>query len=186
MKQHFHDRSAPFFCNKCKRYDGILEYKPLIINPKIAERFMSTNKPGETHAAASTGGGEEFKDQSIKYVLSKFEHDLYHEEDDVTNPVIRVKRMSMPNKGEKWKVMNDNKIIFVIESPKMSKKEREFLQTVEGFNFILSQAKQGIKSLNSFKIELKKVIDKDEEPVSKKPKQKSSAKNKSKKRRLTS
>ena len=43
---------------------------------------------------------------------------------------------------------------------KISKKEREYLQTVDGFNFILSQAKVGIKSLNSFKVELKKVFNK--------------------------
>lgn len=103
---------------------------------------------------------EEFKDQNQKYNLSKFEFDLYHEEDDVAEKVIRVKRVSMPNKGEKWKIINDNKVIFTVESTKISKKEREYLQTVEGFNFMLSQAKQGIKSLNSFRNELKKNINK--------------------------
>lgn len=103
---------------------------------------------------------EELKDQNQKYNLSKFEFDLYHEEDDKVEKVIRVKRVSMPNKGEKWKIMNDSKIIFTIESTKISKKERDYLQTVDGFNFMLSQAKQGIKSLNSFKNELKKNLDK--------------------------
>jgi hypothetical protein len=114
------------------------------------------NKP--TDPAASSG--EEFKDNHIKYVLSKFEYDLYTEEDDIALPVIRVKHFSLPNKGEKWKVMNDTKVIFVIEGNKVSKKEREFLQTIEGFNFILSQAKAGIKSLNGFRGELKKIISK--------------------------
>lgn len=114
-----------------------------------------------TKASDTTGGSptEEFKDQNMKYSLSKFEHDLYHEEDDKAEKVIRVKRVSMPNKGEKWKVMTDNKLVFTIESPKISKKEREFLQTVDGFNFILAKAKIGIKSLNSFRLELKEFID---------------------------
>lgn len=102
---------------------------------------------------------EEFKEQNQKYNLSKFEFDLYHEEYDVAEPVIRVRRVSMPNKGEKWKIMIDNKLIFSIESPKISKKEREYLQTIKGFNYILSQAKKGIKSLNSFRNELKKIIE---------------------------
>ncbi|CAB4196553.1 hypothetical protein UFOVP1290_73 [uncultured Caudovirales phage] len=106
---------------------------------------------------------DEFKDSSLKHGFSKFEFDLYHEEDDVSEKVIRVKKVSMPNKGEKWKVMNDNKVIFTIESTKISKGEREYLQTVAGFNFILSQAKIGIKSLNSFRIELKKIIKINEE-----------------------
>lgn len=106
---------------------------------------------------------DEVKEQNSKYNFSKFEYDLYHEEDDVAEKVIRVKRSSMPNKGEKWKVMQDNKIIFTIESTKISKGEREYLQTIDGFNFILSQAKTGIKSLNNFRVELKKIISKSEE-----------------------
>lgn len=101
---------------------------------------------------------EELKEHSSKLTLSKFDYDLYHEEDDIAQKVIRVKSVSMPAKGIKWKVMEDNKLIFTIESTKVSKKEKEFLQSVDGFNFILKQAKNNIKSLNSFKIELKKIL----------------------------
>lgn len=101
---------------------------------------------------------EDFKDSNAKYSLNKFDYDLYHDTDDIAFPVIRVKRVNMPNNGEKWKVMSDNKVIFIIEGNKVSKKEREFLETVEGFNFILSQAKNGIKSLNGFRAELKKIV----------------------------
>ena len=101
---------------------------------------------------------EEFKEQSVKNNFSKIEYDLFHDEDHVVLPVIRVKRISLPNKGDKWKIFTDNKVSFIIEGSKLLKKEKEFLQTIDGFNFILSQAKIGIKSLNSFKMELKKVI----------------------------
>lgn len=146
------------------------------VSPKTIEHIMA-NKPTTTTTTSpvseptTSQGSEEYKDSNLKYNLSKFEHDLYHEEDDVSEPVVRVKRVSMPNKGEKWKVMHDNKIIFTVESTKISKKEREYLQTIEGFNFILAQAKIGIKSLNSFRTELKKTIDKKEaaeKPVKKK------------------
>lgn len=138
------------------------------MDPKDLENIehIMAIKPNSTTTTSSVSepvtsqGGEEYKDSNLKYNLSKFEYDLYHEEDDVSEPVIRVKRVSMPNKGEKWKVMQDTKVVFTVESTKISKKEREYLQTIEGFNFILAQAKVGIKSFNSFRTELKKVIEK--------------------------
>jgi hypothetical protein len=102
---------------------------------------------------------EDFKEStSSKGSLSKFDHDLFHEEDHVVLPVIRIKSVSMPNNGRKWRIMQDQKIVFTIESTKINKTEKQFLQTVEGFNFMLSQAKKGIKSLNAFKTELKTLL----------------------------
>jgi SMC interacting uncharacterized protein involved in chromosome segregation len=115
-------------------------------------------KPEPTVSLPQANHPDEQKEGGSRYNLSKFEFDLYHEEDDIAEKVIRVKRVSMPNKGEKWKIMLDSKVTFIIEGSKLSKKEREYLETVDGFNFILAQAKVGIKSLNSFKTELKKII----------------------------
>ena len=115
--------------------------------------------PSSDPVTPAAPAGEDFKDQNLKYNLSKFEYDLYHEEDDKSEKVIRVKRVSMPNNGEKWKIMIDSKILFIIESTKISRKERDFLSTIEGFNFMLAQGKAGIKSLNSFRVALKKLMD---------------------------
>jgi hypothetical protein len=106
----------------------------------------------------SVGIVEEFKDSNLKYNLSKFEYDLYHEEDDVAEKVIRVKRISMPNKGEKWKIFEDSKVVFVVEGNKLNNKEKKFLRSVDGVNFLITQYKQGIKSFNSLKNEIKKKI----------------------------
>lgn len=111
---------------------------------------------------------EKLKDYNQKYSLSKIDMDLYNEEMDIKAKLIEVKKAPMPNKGEKWKVMIDNKIIFIIEGNKISKKEREYLEKVDGFNFILSQAKLGIKSLNGFRNELKKILNPKKLPVIKK------------------
>jgi hypothetical protein len=89
------------------------------------------------------------------YGLSKFDHDLYKEDDDISLPVIRVKRISLPNNGERWKVFSDAKVTLVIEGGKLTKKEKEFLRSVEGASWLLVQAKIGIKSFNAFKKELK-------------------------------
>lgn len=101
---------------------------------------------------------EDFKDGNSKYNLSKFEYDLYHEEDDKSEKVIRVKRVSMPNKGEKWKIFEDNKVMFVLEGTKLNNKEKDFLRTVDGVNFLIAQYKSGIKSFNALKNEIKKKV----------------------------
>lgn len=107
---------------------------------------------------SSSPGTEEFKEHNLKYNLSKFEYDLYHEEDDVAEKVLRIKRISLPNKGDRWKVLQDNKVMFVVEGAKLNNKEKDFLKTVEGFSWFLSQAKLGIKSFNAFKKDLKSKI----------------------------
>jgi hypothetical protein len=101
---------------------------------------------------------EDFKEGGSKHTLNKFEYDLYHEEDDVAFKVIRIKHINLPNKGDKWKIMEDNKPVFIVEGSKLTNKEKDFLKTVDGVNFLINQFKTGIKSLNSLKIEIKKVL----------------------------
>ena len=103
---------------------------------------------------------DENKDQNNKFNLNKFEFDLFHEEKNVPQKVIRVKRVSLPNKGEKWKFFEDNKNVFTIDGEKLTNKEKEFLRTADGINFLLSQYKEGIKSFNALKQEMKKKISK--------------------------
>lgn len=100
----------------------------------------------------------ENKGQNVKYILSKFDYELFDEESNIPSSAIRVKRISLPNKCEKWKIFIDNKNIFTIEGTKISVKEKEFLRTVDGVNFLISSAKSGIKSLNSLRVEMKKIL----------------------------
>lgn len=102
------------------------------------------------------GGPSDTPDQqSIKHILSKYEYDLYKEEDDIATKVIRVRRFSMPNKGEKWKIFEDNKVIFILDGTKLNGKEKDFLRTVDGVNFLIKQFKTGIKSFNALRKEIK-------------------------------
>lgn len=96
--------------------------------------------------------------QNVKNVLSKFDYDLFDEDKHVVEKVVRVKRVQMPNKGEKWRIIENDKIAFTIEGTKISKKEKEYLRTVDGVNFLIAQYKDGIKSLNKLRIELKKKL----------------------------
>lgn len=121
---------------------------------------MSKTNGEQSKASAPS---EEFKDSNVKYVLSKFEHDLYKEEEDVAEKVIRVKRFSLPNKGERWKIFEDAKPVFVIEGTKLTNKEKDFLRSAEGLTFLIAKYKEGIKSFNSLKAEIKKALTEAEE-----------------------
>jgi len=98
---------------------------------------------------------EDFKDQNFRYNLSKFDYDLYHEEDDVSAPIIRVKRFTMPNDGERWKIFENGTEKFLIEGYKLNKKQRNFLRSADGMNFMIGLFKNGIRSFNYFKIQLR-------------------------------
>ncbi len=99
---------------------------------------------------------DDFKEQNIKYTLSKREDDLYHEEDDIAGKVLRIKWIKLPNKGNRWKILDEsNKVLFVVEGSKFGKKEQAFLHTLEGFNFLIQQFKRGIKSVHALKMAMK-------------------------------
>ena len=130
---------------------GVLLEVPMHIDLKTLEKIMIT-KPIDSTVE------NEFKDQNLKYNLSKFEYDLYHDEDDIPEKIISIKRITLPNNGEKWKVFEDNKAMFTIDGAKLTKKEKAFLRTVDGVNFVIQQYKIGINSFNHFKTELKKKL----------------------------
>ena len=99
---------------------------------------------------------DDFKEQNIKYTLSKHDDDLYHEENNVAGKVLRVKWIKLPNKGDRWKILDENnRALFVVEGNKLSKKERAFLRTVDGFNFLIKQFKDGAQSFNKLKTAIK-------------------------------
>jgi hypothetical protein len=121
--------------------------------------MITTKSISDPSSTSPSAAPEDFKDPALKGNLSKFDYDLYKEEDDISEKVIRVKRMSMPNKGERWRIFEDNKIILNIEGTKLTNKEKEFLRTVEGVNFLIAQFKSGnIKSFNAIKKEIKKKV----------------------------
>ena len=124
-------------------------------NSQIIEVSSTINKKSNI---SNSNPPDEFKEQNLKFNFNKFEYDLYHEEDDVAEKVIRVKRFVLPNKEEKWKIFEDNKIILIIEGSKLTNKERDFLRTVDGVNFLIAQYKSGINSFNQIKMELKKKL----------------------------
>jgi hypothetical protein len=103
---------------------------------------------------------EEIKKQNFKYSMSKFERDLYFDESNKIEKVIRVKRFQLPNNGERWKIFEDNKVCMIIEGTSLSKSIRVFLRTVEGVNFLINEYKNGINSLTSLKNKIREYLKK--------------------------
>jgi hypothetical protein len=103
----------------------------------------------------SNAGGEESKEPAHRYALSKFEYDLYLEENDIAFPIVRVKRIALPNNGERWRIFHDTKLVMTLEGAKLTKKERAFLRSVPGVNFLLQQFKKNIPSFSAIKKEIK-------------------------------
>src|SRR5271166_4874636 len=117
-----------------------------VTTQNIPEKTESTNGPTI----------DDGKDSTSKHPLSKFDYDLYHEELDIALPVIRVKRTSMPNKGERWKIFSDGKPVLVVDGSKLNNKEKDFLRTIDGVNYLIARYKTGVKSFNALKKAIKK------------------------------
>jgi hypothetical protein len=95
------------------------------------------------------------------YPLSKFEHELFKDEDNAVMPIVRVKYVGAANKVEKWKIFRDDEVVFVVEGIKLAKKEKEFLRSIQGVNFLIQQFKMGeAKSFNQLKKTIKEAIKK--------------------------
>ena len=125
--------------------------KTSLNNPSINNIISTIPNNSQNSSDSLNPITEEIKQQNFKYSLSKFERDLYYDEDNKIERIIRVKRFTYPNNGEKWKVFENTKVCLVIEGEKLTKKEKEFLRSVEGVNFLIKEYKNGLKYVTHLK-----------------------------------
>mgnify|MGYP000405350904 CR=1 FL=1 len=104
------------------------------------------------------GDFESTRTQSGKIGAGRYEFELYKEEDDICDPVLRVRRIQLSNKGENWRLMRDNKIIETIEGSKLTLAMRSYLHTPEGLTFLVRHFKSDWKGIGHLKSCLKKLI----------------------------
>jgi hypothetical protein len=90
--------------------------------------------------------------------IGKHEHDLYNDDDNIKEKLISVRRKNMPKKGEDWEIYEDNKSVLLLKGNRFSNKERDFLRTADGMNFLISGWKKGFKSVLKFKNSLKDLV----------------------------
>jgi hypothetical protein len=98
---------------------------------------------------------EDYRIGSSKFILSKIEDELYKEDANVVMPLIRVKHITLPNKGDRWRIFADAEQVIVIEGKKLTKKERTFLRGLDGVSFLIAQIKAGTKSFSGIKSAIK-------------------------------
>lgn len=82
------------------------------------------------------------------------ENELFDDDSYVPQQIISVKRVEY-GKGEDWEIFADDKIVMTIKGVRFSAKERKFLRSVEGIQFLMRGYKAGWKSVSEFKRNLK-------------------------------
>lgn len=97
--------------------------------------------------------------QGQKSNVNRFDYDLFKEENDIIEPMYRVKHSATPKRGERWKIFKNNEIVVELDGSKLGKKECEFLRSLDGARWLLTNAKtnmDGIKNISKLKMTLKK------------------------------
>ncbi len=81
----------------------------------------------------------------------KQDSELYNEEEAaIPGASVRVKLVDSD-----WKIYVNGNEILVLKSSRFTTKEKEWLQTIAGFQFLIAGAKQGWDSVSEFKRQLK-------------------------------
>lgn len=107
---------------------------------------------------------EDNKEHGNKHNVSKYEYDLYHDEDNIPGRVIQVKRVGNLKKGEKWKILQDGKSLLTIDGEELTSKEKSFLYTVDGVVFLMNFFKKGEPTLSAVKKGIKNALPKKTKP----------------------
>lgn len=87
----------------------------------------------------------------------RFDNELYKQEEDVPHKMVSIKRVKLPKNGCDWEIYEDKRRVLILKGARFSKAEKEFLESLEGINFLLKGYKQGWKSAMQFKKEISKI-----------------------------
>lgn len=88
------------------------------------------------------------------------DNELFNEDDgNIIHSVINVKRVQLPKNGEDWEILVDGKVTLSIKGTRFTNTEKDFLKTVDGMKFLISEYKKGRRSVVKIKEELRKVVE---------------------------
>lgn len=97
--------------------------------------------------------------KGIGFHQLKADNELFQEDAYIPQTLINVKRVvSKRETKEDWVIYQDKKIALRLKGNRFSLKEKQFLRTVDGMKFIVSEYKSGSKSINAFKNKLKEIL----------------------------
>jgi len=83
--------------------------------------------------------------------FSRYEDPLWDEsEEEIKSSLIEVKRVDSKDKCI-FNIIKNGKLSCTIDCSKLTKRQVEFLKTIEGMLFMLNSFKNGVKNLSEFK-----------------------------------
>lgn len=91
-------------------------------------------------------------------MLLRTDNELYNDEDNVVSPVISVHRVKLPRSGEDWEIVVNGKVALTMKGTRFTNSEKDFLRTVDGMKFLISEYKEGHKSVVKIKERMKKAM----------------------------
>jgi len=92
-----------------------------------------------------------------KTIHSKQDYEYFIEESYIPHPLLHVKRITKTN-SEKWKISLDENNSLIIDGSLLTERECMFLRTVEGFDFLISIFKDGVKQLSTIRQKLSLIL----------------------------
>lgn len=78
---------------------------------------------------------------------TQIDNELYDDESHIVYPLLTIRRVVLPQQGEDWEILEDNKVALVIKGVKLTKKQKAFLRTAEGLTTLINEYKLGHRSI---------------------------------------
>jgi hypothetical protein len=97
-------------------------------------------------------------EEDIMTVLYKLDSEFFDEESNVVHKLINVRRIELPQNGEDWEILEDNKVMFTVKGVKLTKKQRSFLRSLQGISSLMELYKEGQINMNKIKNKINKLL----------------------------
>lgn len=98
---------------------------------------------------------EFFMDGNSINIGLRIDNELFKEEDCVPQQLIQVRRIDSKKEGEVWRIFDNKKLAITIAASRFTNAEKEYLRTQNGFLYLINGYKNGWRSINKFKKNIK-------------------------------
>lgn len=96
--------------------------------------------------------------QDFKSLL-RSDNEFFNEKDsNIIHSIINVKRIKLPKNGEYWEILVNGKVTLLMKSTRFTNQEKEFLRSIEGMKWLITEYKNGKKSVVKIKEVLRKIF----------------------------
>ncbi len=94
-------------------------------------------------------------EQKISAVYNlKTNDELFDDDKNIVHPILRIRKITRPKGKERWEILENNKTVIILRTNSLSKLDVDFLNTINGVQFIMNEYKSGNKSANKIREKL--------------------------------